>query len=50
MNTELTSSMDNAKVNPDTHLKHLGMRLQGVISGAVNGGIPKYQEVRDHRL
>ncbi|XP_059179495.1 dedicator of cytokinesis protein 3-like [Physella acuta] len=44
MNAELKSSIDNALKNPDQFLSHLTMRLQGVISGAVNGGIPKYQE------
>lgn len=45
MNAELKSSTENALANPDQCLRHLEMRLQGVISGAVNGGIPKYQEV-----
>lgn len=45
MNAELRSSTENARLNPDQFLRHLEMRLQGVISGAVNGGIPKYQEV-----
>ncbi|CAL1526646.1 unnamed protein product [Lymnaea stagnalis] len=44
MNAELRSSADNALRNPEQCLNHLTMRLQGVISGAVNGGIPKYQE------
>ncbi|XP_012934627.1 dedicator of cytokinesis protein 4 [Aplysia californica] len=44
MNTELRLSMHNAVTNPEQNLRHLTMRLQGVISGAVNGGIPKYQE------
>ncbi|BFZ08853.1 hypothetical protein BsWGS_11892 [Bradybaena similaris] len=44
MNAELRSSTENARLNPDQFLRHLEMRLQGVISGAVNGGIPKYQE------
>lgn len=44
MNAELRSSAENALNNPEHCLNHLTMRLQGVISGAVNGGIPKYQE------
>ncbi|KAH9508035.1 Dedicator of cytokinesis protein 4 [Bulinus truncatus] len=44
MNKELKTSADNAVNNPEQCLSHLTMRLQGVISGAVNGGIPKYQE------
>lgn len=44
MNKELKTSAANAASYPEQCLRHLSMRLQGVISGAVNGGIPKYQE------
>ncbi|GFR72705.1 dedicator of cytokinesis protein 3-like [Elysia marginata] len=44
MNKELRTSSANAATDPEQCLRHLSMRLQGVISGAVNGGIPKYQE------
>lgn len=45
MNAELKTSTENAEADPENCLRHLEMRLQGVICGAVNGGIPKYQEV-----
>ncbi|BFZ10880.1 hypothetical protein BsWGS_13919 [Bradybaena similaris] len=44
MNAELKTSAENAEADQENCLRHLEMRLQGVICGAVNGGIPKYQE------
>ncbi|GFO40503.1 dedicator of cytokinesis protein 3-like, partial [Plakobranchus ocellatus] len=44
MNNELKSSAANAATDPDQCLRHLSMRLQGVINSVVNGGISKYQE------
>ncbi|KAK6177339.1 hypothetical protein SNE40_015458 [Patella caerulea] len=41
---DLRFLVDRCKTHPDYHLANLTMRLQGIVSAAVSGGIPKYQE------
>ncbi|ESO90448.1 hypothetical protein LOTGIDRAFT_123182, partial [Lottia gigantea] len=44
VNKELRFLIDRCKTHPDNYLQNLTMRLKGVISATVSGGIPKYQE------
>lgn len=45
-NSELELLISRTEMNPKFYFKQLEMRLQGVISAGVGGGIPKYYEVR----
>lgn len=50
MNFELQALVVEYSSNEDINLNPLTMRLQGVIDAAVQGGVKKYQQVRDDRV
>lgn len=45
VNMELRSLVDKCRMKPNEYFNQLEMRLNGVISPSVNGGIPLFQEV-----
>ena len=45
-NSEFQVLMTRTQLNPKLYCKQLTMRLQGIISAAVQGGITKYHEVK----
>ena len=44
-NSELEMLTSRCNAHPKLYFNNLEMRLQGIISAAVNGGIKKYHEV-----
>ena len=43
-NNEMRSSLDQAYINPNFNISMLGMKLNGVVDAAVQGGTKKYEE------
>ena len=43
-NQELRRDIDQCEADPEQGIKSLGMKLNGVIDAAVNGGVAKYEQ------
>lgn len=44
-NNELQSTIDQAYNNPDFNISMLGMKLNGIVDAAVQGGTKEYEKV-----